>query len=165
MDFKEYLEDKPDAMANNSRFEKKDEDVTVVLKLNHKGTLLLFPVNFFGSHENGVEMLLVEYLSVAYIIEDIPPFGTKNQAEEFLRRLAELLVVQDRAEQGYATPYHRHLHPSMARFNELYIMATQCPWGFQDDALGNNGFFLKENNFILFSCSSMDRLSVRLAMD
>ena len=107
------------------------------MKLNHKGALLLFPLNFYGSHEHGVEMLLVEYLSVAYIIEDIPPFGTKNQAQEFLRRLKELLVVQDRAKQGYATPYWRHLHPSMARFTELYIMATQCPWGYQDGAPGS----------------------------
>ena len=63
-------------------------------------------------------------------MEDIPNFGTKDQAAEFLRRLQGVLGVQDRDETGFSTPYYTHCHQSMPQIWELYKMATKCPWGF-----------------------------------
>ena len=105
------------------------------MKFHHKGSLLVAPLNFYGSEETGVERLLTEYLSICFLTENLPPLDALDQARETLRRIEEWLVQQDKALVGFATPYGPHLHHSMPRLTELYVMATCCPWGYQTKPL------------------------------
>ena len=90
-----------------------------------------------------MEMMVVEYFSILYIIEDIPAFGTKNHAGEFLRRLQSTLEVQDKDQQGFATPYINHIHASMPKLYQLYQAATKCPWGIEIHDCPGKHIFLK----------------------
>ena len=93
--------------------------------------MLVVPLNYYGSEENGIQRLLAEFLSISFLIEDIPSFDALDQVREALRRVHEWLHQQDKGIAGYATPYGQHLHHSMPRLTELYIMATCCPWGYR----------------------------------
>ena len=93
--------------------------------------MLVVPMNYYGSEESGLQRLLTEFLSVSFLIEDIPSFDDKSQVREALRRVHEWLIQQDKGREGYATPYGQHIHHSMPRLTELYIMATSCPWGYR----------------------------------
>ena len=106
------------------------------MKIQHKGSMLLFPLNYYGSEETGIRRLLTEFLSICYLLEDVPPFDTMDQAREILRRINAWLIQQDKDVVGFATPHPQHLHHSMHGITELYIMATQTPWGFRAGKIG-----------------------------
>ena len=101
------------------------------MKLHRRGLMLVVPMNYYGSQEEGIQRLLIEFLSISFLIEDIPSFDDRSQVREALRRVHEWLVQQDKGQTGYCTPYGQHLHHSMPRLTELYIMATSCPWGYR----------------------------------
>ena len=137
IDFKSYTEGRKVAQefepGNDLVWypDRSEEDVVIVMKIHNKGTSLFFPLQYFGTEKTGVERLLTEYLSVCFLLEHIPPFDTLDQAREALRRIQCWLEMQDKGLEGYATPHYQHLHHSMPRIIELYIMATKCPWGYQ----------------------------------
>ena len=108
------------------------EDNKVVLKFQHKGSMLVVPLNFYGTEDTGVERLLCEFLSISFLLEHIPAMDALDQAREMIRRIESWLLIQDKGVEGYATPFEQHLHPSMERYAELYLMATCCPWGYSE---------------------------------
>ena len=96
--------------------------------------MLVVPLNYYATERTGIERLLAEYLSICFLLEHVPPFDTMDQARETLRRVQEWLWQQDKGIEGYATPYGQHLHHSMSRYTEIYIMATCCPWGYRESS-------------------------------
>ena len=71
-------------------------------------------------------------MSISFLLEYMPQLDALDQAREMIRRIESWLIIQDKAIEGYATPFDQHLHPSMERYSELYLMATRCPWGYSD---------------------------------
>ena len=128
--------DSRDPEVEDVKFEK--EDSKVVFKFQHKGTMLIVPLVFYGSEDSGIQRLLVEFLSICFLLENVPPFDALDQARETLRRVEEWLIQQDKGMEGFVTPYAQHLHHSMPRYTGIYLMATSCPWGYRDvDDNGN----------------------------
>ena len=108
------------------------KDEVLMFRIQKHGTTLVLPLEFRVSETNPMERLLVEFLSICFLIEDIPSeFDSLDVARETLRRYQSWLVVQDSGKVGYATPHNRQLHPSMQRITELFVMGTKTPWGFQ----------------------------------
>ena len=103
----------------------------MVFKFQIKGTTMVVPLKFYGSETDGIERLLTEFLSICYLVEDIPMMDSLDTARETLRRIESWLHQQNKGTEAYPTPYGRHLHHSMARIAELYIMAIKTPWGYQ----------------------------------
>ena len=115
-----------------------------MFRVHHNDTTLVFPLKFYGTKEFCVERLLTEFFAICYLVEDTPKFDTMDQAREILRRVQEWLHLQDKCKRGFATPYGKHIHPSMERIAEIYLMATMSPWGFRthdsDDGKLNTNF-------------------------
>ena len=115
------------------------------------GKTLVFPLEFRESEDKAMEKLLMEFLSVSYLIEDIPAdLDTMDTAREALRRFQSWLEVQDSGKTGFATPFQRQLHPSMHRITELFVQGTKTPWGLEKEG-GMYRYVIKNNIKILFS--------------
>ena len=125
-DYEPYVEkdDTPSRYCN-------ENDTVVVFKFQIKGTTMVVPLNFYGTEETAIERILTEYFSICYLLEDIHAMDSLDTARETLRRIESWLIQQNKAVETYPTPYGRHLHHSMPRMAELYIMATKTPWGYQ----------------------------------
>ena len=104
----------------------------MVFKFQLKGTTMVVPLKFYGSESTGLERLLTEFLSISYLIEDIPMLDSLDTARETLRRIEGWLHQQNKEKESYPTPYGRHLHHSMPRVAEIYVMAIKTPWGYQE---------------------------------
>ena len=55
----------------------------------------MLPLKFHGKTKVGIEQLLVEFLSVSYLVEDMPNnFDTLDLARETLRRVQSWMEIQ-----------------------------------------------------------------------
>ena len=126
-EFVPYEIDDSDHMPKYSN----EDDTVLVFKFQIKGTVMVVPLNFYGTEADAVERILTEFFSICYLIEDIPFMDSLDTAKEILRRIESWLHQQNKESVAYPTPYGRHLHHSMPRVAEIYLMAIKTPWGYE----------------------------------
>ena len=108
---------------------------------------MLVPLNFYASEEDGINRLLVEYLAICYLIEDMPIVDTIDYGSEVLRRALSWIIQQDKGLEGYLTPHGRQIHFGMGKISDLYLMAISFPWGYKKQ--GNKKYSLSDSLILL----------------
>ena len=109
---------------SNWESENPPQNGLVMLHIDQYEASLVIPVKW----ERSVRKLLSEYLSLKYIMMDIPEGSAKQIARECARRM-DCILNKTKTGWGYATPYQEFIHPHMEEFNQIVLSSIATPAG------------------------------------
>ena len=96
----------------------------VLIHIDQYEASLVVPVRW----EHNVRKLLSEYLSLKYLMMDIPEASAETIARECARRMGTVLNKASN-QWGYATPYAEFVQAHMDEFNQIMVAAIATPSG------------------------------------
>ena len=106
---------------SNWESEEPPQSGVVLIHIDQYEASLVVPVKW----EHNVRKLLSEYLSLKYIMMDIPEAPAETIARECARRMGTVLNKASN-QWGYATPYAEFVQAHMDEFNQIMTISNTC---------------------------------------
>ena len=100
------------------------QDGIILVHIDQYEATMVVPIIWEGS----VRKVLSEYLSLKYIMMDIPEAEPSKIAQECARRMKSILNKTS-SSWGYATPYLEFVNAHMHEYNQLMVAAIATPAG------------------------------------